>query len=812
MRHRISLLLFLASFAACSSGPEAPRGDRKVERLEIEPVSLELIRWQRASLQATAWDADGKKIEIPAIRWTSSDPDLVSVDAKGELLALSPGEAEITAEAGAKRASAKVKVREARLESLTIEPDAPRVVEGRTIALRATVRDEIGQVYTGLPIRWESSAPLYASVDEEGVVTGLTMNRRATITASFQDLRDSVEVEVLAPVLFLDLKPLQVELLEGESAEFRTTLLDANLEPLEPRPIAWSSENEDIVRIDENGVATGVGPGEARIWAEVEEKSSWALVKVEARATQLDLLLEPAEIRVDGQASLRAVARDARGAEVSDLDLRWSVDDPSIASLLGEIRLQGLAPGTTTIRAHDERHGVEASTTLRVREAATFRLSGPPGEVWPAGERFQLVLDVEEENGNKVAPRSPTWFSNDESVAIVDQEGWVELVGVGQATVGVRAEGFVFALDRSVAVRFSEMALGEHSTCGLARNGSVWCWGRKAVVSGGSANYLPSWTPEKVADGVVAIRHGQGACESLPPAQAPVCDVTYGLREDGSLVAFQLGLPPKLVDAPAFSSFDAAGGQLCGITEEGSVHCLGSSEGGFGPVDSIFMHPLGRCLLGGGSLRCEGAGPFDVNLSAWSFAPRNPFPFSASPRHACALTEVGQAICWGENEKGQIQSPASEAGAWLEPVVVAQGIRSLAAAEGVSFLVDEEGRVEVRGMGFQISPAGVPIVEIDDRIPDFSRQGEIRTVYTGPGSHRCALLENDRPYCWGTNEWGEVGSRPQIGICHSFALPIVSPLSPYPEDALRLLYCEGGRLPCVLHEGQGQSCRFGCSC
>src|SRR5690606_5319252 len=122
---------------------------------------------------------------------------------------------------------------------------------GRTIALRATVRDEIGQVYTGLPIRWESSAPLYASVDEEGVVTGLTMNRRATITASFQDLRDSVEVEVLAPVLFLDLKPLQVELLEGESAEFRTTLLDANLEPLEPRPIAWSSENEDIVRIDE---------------------------------------------------------------------------------------------------------------------------------------------------------------------------------------------------------------------------------------------------------------------------------------------------------------------------------------------------------------------------------------------------------------------------------------------------------------------------------------------------------------------------------------------------------------------------------
>src|SRR5690606_8802158 len=206
-----------------------------------------------------------------------------------------------------------------------------------------------------------------------------------------------------------------------------------------------------------------------------------------------------------------------------------------------------------------------------------------------------------------------------------------------------------------------------------------------------------------------------------------------------SLVALHLGLSPLPIPAPTFVDFDAAGGEVCGITPTGEAQCL---EGPFdlpGPADALLLRDEGRCALAEGALRCEGTGPLDVDLSPWSFGPAAPFPLAVSPRHGCARTSAGEALCWGNNESGQVEDPPDEEDVWLEPRVVAEGIRSLAVAEGATFLLSAEGRLSVHGGGrilFQWFNAEVAAC-LDDGLRSFARQGEIHAVYTGPGNHRC---------------------------------------------------------------------------
>src|SRR5690606_17220550 len=253
-------------------------------QVEVEPAELELARGQEGQLEARALDSKGRALSNVRVEWISSAPEVVEVGEGGKVRALSVGEARIEARAGGKSGHAVVRVREPRRREVG-------------------VFDELGEAHVGLPVEWTSSDPAIVQVDADGTVTGLRRGKAATITARHQDLEDSVVVQVLEPVFFLDIRPYSLELLEEEKAVLTATPHDERLEPLEPRPIAWSSEDESIARVDADGVVVAVDPGETWIRAEVvgEEASSRIRVQVSPRATSLDILLQPREIRVGGR-------------------------------------------------------------------------------------------------------------------------------------------------------------------------------------------------------------------------------------------------------------------------------------------------------------------------------------------------------------------------------------------------------------------------------------------------------------------------------------------------------------------------------
>jgi serine/threonine-protein kinase len=95
-----------------------------VARLDLTPLSVALEPGQRATLRATARDAEGREMAEAPLTWASSDSRVATVSAGGEVRAVGPGTAQLTARTGASSAAAVVTVAR-RAPTTTVAAEAP---------------------------------------------------------------------------------------------------------------------------------------------------------------------------------------------------------------------------------------------------------------------------------------------------------------------------------------------------------------------------------------------------------------------------------------------------------------------------------------------------------------------------------------------------------------------------------------------------------------------------------------------------------------------------------------------------------------
>lgn len=118
-------------------------------------------------------------------------------------------------------------------------------------------------------LTWGSSDEAIATVDGKGVVTGVSVGVGVTITATSTidtDVKGSAIVDVIEYV------PLPVEGVSLNAATGFVTVgaeisLTATIEPekVDDPALTWSSSDESIATVDDNGVVRGIGDGQATI-------------------------------------------------------------------------------------------------------------------------------------------------------------------------------------------------------------------------------------------------------------------------------------------------------------------------------------------------------------------------------------------------------------------------------------------------------------------------------------------------------------------------------------------------------------------
>ena len=154
----------------------------KASSIILSPNAKELIAGETFQLKARAlpFDADC------GYQWTSSDISVADVDDKGNVTAVSPGTASITAKAddGSEAASScQVTVKPKPVEKIVLSQTEKTLYTGESFTTRAEVKP---QNATNKTVKWSSSDPKVASVNSAGKVTALSQGR-AVVTAKAND-------------------------------------------------------------------------------------------------------------------------------------------------------------------------------------------------------------------------------------------------------------------------------------------------------------------------------------------------------------------------------------------------------------------------------------------------------------------------------------------------------------------------------------------------------------------------------------------------------------------------------------------------
>jgi hypothetical protein len=150
-------------------------------RIATQPASARLLAGQRIHVRADVYAATDDKRD-DRVAWSSSAPAVAQVSG-GEVRAVSPGRATITARVGSVTQTVPVEVVSADVRSIEVVPGTPTARTGDVVRFRAVVRDRAGREIAGLTPTWLLS-PGHGMIDTDGAFVGYHPGTYQ-VTASF---------------------------------------------------------------------------------------------------------------------------------------------------------------------------------------------------------------------------------------------------------------------------------------------------------------------------------------------------------------------------------------------------------------------------------------------------------------------------------------------------------------------------------------------------------------------------------------------------------------------------------------------------
>jgi alpha-tubulin suppressor-like RCC1 family protein len=182
--------------------------------------------------------------------------------------------------------------------------------------------------------------------------------------------------------------------------------------------------------------------------------------------------------------------------------------------------------------------------------------------------------------------------------------------------------------DRALAV-----AAGSDATCARLASNRVSCWGKNSNGQLGDGLFATSAFPvtASVASASAIAAGGSFACAITP--NGALCWGNGGLGQLGSTTSYTPN-PTDVIGLPRGVSAIATGNaHTCAILVDGGLLCWGDNTSGD---------------LGNGSTAESSAAMPVQGLASGVVA------VSGGGAHTCAIANMGQVLCWGQNSAGQL--------------------------------------------------------------------------------------------------------------------------------------------------------------
>ncbi len=327
--------------------------------LEKHSISLKVGETETLRAQITPSSADNKTIV-----WSSSNKQIVSVDANGNVVASKAGEAWIKAvsedKSGAKDSCLVTVVQP--VTGITLSKESHTFDKtGESIHLEVTVHPEDA---SNKEVRWSSSNENVCIVNK-GLVTAVAPGTAViTVTAEDGNYKANCIIKVLQHVIEIKLNKNTLTLKVEEEELLTATIAPDNADN---KAIKWSSSNEQIASVDNNGNVVALKAGE--VWVKVvsednaEAKDS-CKVTVTQPVTGITLNHSSCELNSIGESVV--LEANVLPEDASNKNVKWSSSNESVCVVSRGV-VVAVGEGTSVIIANTEDGGYIATCTITVK-------------------------------------------------------------------------------------------------------------------------------------------------------------------------------------------------------------------------------------------------------------------------------------------------------------------------------------------------------------------------------------------------------------------------------------------------------------
>jgi alpha-tubulin suppressor-like RCC1 family protein len=592
-------------------------GRASVAKVLVQLQADTLAPGESVSIVAETQDAAGTALIGRVAQWQATPTGIVRI-AGGQVIAEKDGTAQLVATSeGVRSTPVRIVVATPAIVSVRVLGAPDSLIVNGSAPLGVEVRDARGRTVQSPAVTWSSSSDTRATVSQ-----GTVMARAAgdvTITATVGGVTGSARIRVVPPprvaVARLDIRPVSA-LAVGKASQAGAAALDPNGRPLLDRKVTWSSSNTAVATIAEDGTITAVAPGRTTITAESEGKRQSFELEVPAPEPTTVVEVKPPPVTPVTPAVTAAAI--GLGAEVSCAALG---DGSALCWGTG-------APGRVT--------ELNAQRIVTGSGHACALLANGSVRCWGANASGQL--------GNGQASRDPVA----RPAAVATDQVFTSIVAGAAHTCGIARDGSAWCWGENgdgqlgngrtqdqaapVAVArgltFRQLAAGERHTCGIATDGKAHCWGFGFSYALGTGATENQPEPYGVSSRALfkAIAAGKESTCAVTQEGGPVC---WGKGFSSS--------PRAVTTEQQFTQLAVGDEFACGLTGSGAVWCWGRNN---------------RGQLGDGATRNQST-PVRVVTDAVVTS------IAAGNAHACGITGDGPTICWGDNAKGQVGAGAT---------------------------------------------------------------------------------------------------------------------------------------------------------
>ncbi len=225
--------------------------------------------------------------------------------------------------------------------------------------------------------------------------------------------------------------------------------------------LVWSSNDESIVTVDNNGVVKALKIGKATITVATKDGN----LKADCLVTVTKDIVKVTGVSITGDNTVTVGKSIKLTAVISPMNasnkgVTWKSSDPSIATVNQSGTVKGIKEGkvSITVTTSDGNEKAMISITVVEEKIKVSKITITGNDEVVMGKTIKLTANIEPENATN---KEVIWTSSDDKTATVDKNGNVKGLKTGNVTITASIDGETVTATKIVKVVKNETKISE---------------------------------------------------------------------------------------------------------------------------------------------------------------------------------------------------------------------------------------------------------------------------------------------------------------------------------------------------------------